>query len=217
MAESDPLKQLGPLLVEAIPPMIVARAIEQPICILRLYYFDTMVPSAYLRMQTVSEECRTDIFAERGRDAPFFLWASCEETGDSEIVLPPPRTTDKTHKRIAKLFEEVYALLTANEDKHMPRYRRIVQQVAVALNAMDWKPICPVSDDFVVLAADGSQHFDNDYDDIVNSIPAERLQLLRSRSFIGPDEEDWDHLPSVGPKAESFDSDEEENFEDDLD
>ena len=65
------------------------------------------------------------------------------------------------------------------------RDKRRSEPVGRGLNRKDWGTICPVTDDFVFVPADGSGYFGNHYDDIVQSVPADRLALLRSRG-LGP-------------------------------
>ena len=81
----------------------------------------------------------------------------------------------------------------------MRPYQRMLQRVSRKLNAKDWSVYCPVTDDFVIAPADGSQYFagDEDYADIVNGIPPKRLAFLRSRGLFGPSEDDWDADPDL--------------------
>jgi hypothetical protein len=194
--KTNPIQALAPLLVEAIPQAIASLKPTRPIAVVRISYYNTCAPSTYLSLRTVSAECRARVLASKGRNAPFYLWSSGEECGDGNIDIPPEEPSDAGYKPIAELCAQVYDLLCEDEkeDEHMGLFRQMIQQVALQLNSRDWKPICPVTDDFVVTAADGSQHFADDYEDLVNSIPADRLALLRSRGLLGPGE-NWDQLP----------------------
>jgi hypothetical protein len=91
----------------------------------------------------------------------------------------------------------VYELLSESEDKYMPALQRMLRRVSRELNKKDWSAICEVTDDFVIAPADGSQFFagDQDYADLVKSIPPKRLALLRSRGLLGPDETGWEARP----------------------
>jgi hypothetical protein len=185
--------QLVPLLVDAIPKAVSALKLKKPVCIVRIYYYDTHAPCTYLSLRTVSAECRDQVVAAKGRNAPFYLWSSGEDCGDGTVGLPPEKPAGKPDKQIAALFEKVYDLLCEDEDEYMDPFREMLRQVAAKLNALDWSKVCKVTDDFVVAPADGSMHFGDDYEDLVASVPEERLELLRSRGFLGP-EETWDQL-----------------------
>lgn len=192
------LDDLVPLLVDAIPQAIASLKLKKPICIVRIYFYDTHAPCTYLSLRTVSADCRAQVLASKGRDAPFSIWSSGEECGDGNIDLPADPPASKTDKKIASLFEQAYELLCEDEDEpseSMVAFRTMLRKVAAKLNALDWKKFCPVTDDFVVVPADGSMHFGGeDYEDMVESIPRKRLELLRSRGFLGPGQS-WDQLP----------------------
>ena len=191
-------ERLAPLLVAAIPQAVASLKLGKPICAVRIYYYDSHAPSTYLLLRTVSAERRDQIVASKGRDAPFTLWSSGEDCGDGQVELPtdPPRREDKL---IAQLFAEVYDQLCGDEDdaeeQTMIAFRAMLQQVSRELNVRDWYRCCPVTDDFIVAPADGSQHFADDYEDLAQGVPPERLELLRSRRLLGPDAERWDQVP----------------------
>jgi hypothetical protein len=189
-----PFESLVPLLVDAIPRAVASMKLRKPICAVRIYYYDTHAPCTYLLLQTVSADCRANVLASKGRNAPYYLWGSGEACGDGEVELPSKHSSSKTRKQIATLFQKVYDLLCEDEDENMVAFREMLQQVARELNSKDWTTICPVTDDFVVIPADGSVHFGDDYQDIAASVLADRLDLLRSRGFLGPGET-WDQLP----------------------
>jgi hypothetical protein len=122
------------------------------------------------------------LFAKHGKEGPAYHWLSTEDWGDL------PGIDFEGRGEIAALFAQVYDLLCDDEDKWMVPFRRMLQRVCRSLNGDDWRSVCAVTDDFFVVPADGSQYFANDYPDIVRSVPAARLKLLRSRGF-GPPEE----------------------------
>ena len=148
----------------------------------------------------MSEKHRTKLVAEHGSDAPYYLWASSEEERDGEIDLPGDDTSKDTHAEITRLFQSVYELLSDddNDDDPQVAFQQMLQRVCRELNEKDWSTYCDVTDDFVIAPADGSQYFggDEDYNDLINSIPADRLALLRNRGLLGPGEDDWDSIPS---------------------
>ncbi len=189
-------QSLVPLLVDALPQTIAASKVPNPICVVRLYYFDTHAPCTYLTLRTISENCRAGILSEKGRDALSYLWASSQESRDGDIDFPDS-SASKAHSKIVELFKRVYDILCEDEEDGMVAFQRMLQQVSRKLNEKDWTTICKVTDDFVIAPADGSQCFagDEDYNDLVNSLPPNRLALLRSRGLLGPSEDDWKDRP----------------------
>lgn len=196
----SPFDALVPLLVDAIPAAVASLKPTKPICILRLYFFDTHAPCAYLLLKSTSTDERTRVLAE---GSTFHLWAAGEGCGDEVVTLPPDRPEEgklAAMVRLAYLFlwpssrlllkiefhlMKVYDLLCEDEDEYMAAYREMLREVARQLNAKDWSKVCPVTDDFVVVPADGSQHFGGeDYEDLVASVPSARLALLRSRGLL---------------------------------
>lgn len=202
MSAMDPFEAIQPLLVDAIPRAIAALDMDDPLCIVRVYYYDTHAPCAYVDFRFVSAQARQRILDEKGKNGLFYLWGSGEEAGIRPSITIPADCLE-TEGQLSRLLAMIYALLGQNEDLYMRSYRAALQAVTRELNAKDWSEICPVSDDFVIVPADGSQHFANEHDDLVQGIPPERLELLRSRGFFGP-EPHWDRRPGYddGQEAE---------------
>jgi hypothetical protein len=191
MNAAEVFERLAARLIDAIPQSIAALRLAEPVCCLRVYYYDTHAPCAYLLLKPVEEAFRSKLLVEAGRSALFYLWASGEGKGDGpEAILGQAETDPET----ADLLQRVYQLLSEDEDRFMPPYRMALQRLSYQLNSNDWARICRVTEDFVVVPADGSQHFADELDDITNSIPPARLDLLRSRGLLGPDKQ-WDRRP----------------------
>lgn len=184
MEPSVVFESLVPLLVDAVPRLVSAQQISKPLCRLRLYYYDTHAPCTYVLLALASVDIRTEFAAKYGEDARRYLWADgCEEKNAGYgVMLDGPG-------EIQRLFAQVYELLCESEEKYMIPFRTMLQRVAWELNLRDWRDVCPVTDDFVVIPADGSVHF-GDFGDIIHSIPSEKLHLLRSRGLGPPD--DWE-------------------------
>jgi hypothetical protein len=85
------------------------------------------------------------------------------------------------------------------ETEELCPIREMVQRVSARLNRIAWHSHAPVTDDFVVFPADGSHTFCADYEEMLASVPAERVDMLRARKLLGTDE--WWTL-SGGPEAE---------------
>jgi hypothetical protein len=182
MSELKVFRELAPLLVEAIPQVVACRRPPRSLCRLRVYYYDTHAPCTYLVLQPATADWRAELLARHGKKAPLHYWASWADGGDLPgIDLDGPG-------RLAELFEDVYTLLCEDEAKHMVAFRDMLQRMCGELNNRDWHSFCPVTDDFVVVPADGSAYFTDDQPDIVRSIPTARLELLRSRGLGLPEE-----------------------------
>ena len=62
---------LAPMLLQAIPDEVRQMKLAKPLAILRIYYYDTHAPCTYLTMRTISSECRSEVVASKGQNAPF--------------------------------------------------------------------------------------------------------------------------------------------------
>ena len=183
MKEAEVFEMLMPLLVKAIPQAVASLELSKPLCRLRVYYYDTHVPCTYLALQPATTEWRAGLLALHRDKAREYLWLSGEDGGDA------PRIDLTGSEEIADLFSQVYDLLCHNEEKYMVLFRAMLHRVCSELNGKNWRDICAVTEDFVVVPADGSMHFCDDYIDIVQSIPQDRLRLLWTKGLGPPD--DW--------------------------
>jgi predicted RNase H-like HicB family nuclease len=95
------------------------------------------------------------------------------------------------HVRCDKIVSEVercYQIFfsgseSSSEDDVMLRpFRESLHSVARRLNQIDWRPILPITDDFAVVVIDGTAYWLDE--DISASVPADRLELLRSRGLL---------------------------------
>jgi hypothetical protein len=191
MIETALFKELVPLLINAIPDALSTRRLPETICCLRIYYYDTHAPCTYLTLSVMTERHRKQLLDTKGRDALFYLWSAGELDGDNirervDVNGPPP---------ITAMFKKVYKRLCSDHGElSMLHFRKVVHKVAYALNEKNWAGRFPVTDDFVFVAADGSQAFADQYVDLIKSIPPDRLNLLRDRGLLGPDRE-WEQRP----------------------
>jgi hypothetical protein len=92
---------------------------------------------------------------------------------------------DRSDNQIAKLLASIYRFLDEDEISGMKMFRGALQSVTLKLNQLDWQQVCEVTDDFVIVPADGSMHFHDDEGDLAGGVPSERLGLLQSRGFLG--------------------------------
>jgi len=192
----NPFETLESRLLEVVPKAIGALKVKQPVCSLRLYYYDTHAPGDDygVDLRLLSADRRTALVAAHGRDAPFYLWAAGEEACDG------PSTNLGAHPGLGRLFRRVYRIMSDadEEEEVVAQLRDVLQRVSMRLNAADWSSVCPVTDDFVVATADGSQVFADDFEDLERSIPTARLDLLRARGLLGPDGDNWARVELPG-------------------
>lgn len=206
MPKPDPFDQLHAILIQEIPREVKSLKAPGPFAALRIVGYDTSVPDPSVGIMTISEGRRKEIVSRRGNFAPYYLWAFGEDPEDGRAHLPPLRYSPtwkdrlialrKVNRQLRAVFVEITRQLEDDEERGMAVYCRCLQGVARELNAMDWNQICPVTDDFVVAAAEGRPE-GTIIDDLVGSIPADRLELLRRRRFLGPEGEWWQYLPGV--------------------
>jgi hypothetical protein len=127
-----------------------------------------------------SDGRRREALAKRGESAPHYLWCADELSGgDFSADIRDPSVT--------ALCRRWYAQLSGRqtEEEELLPMRQMVQRVATRLNCLSWKEYVPVTDDFVVFPADASHTFCADYDEMMASVPADRIELLRSRKMLG--------------------------------
>jgi hypothetical protein len=189
--------KLVPLLVDAIPLAIASLRLVSPICIVRIYYYDTHAPCTYLSLRTISSACRKDVLKNQGKDGLDHLWASGNQCGDGRIDIPTEKSSSKADKELKSLFAEVYKRLCEAEDEEatMIRFGKMLCKVAKKLNAVDWQEVCPTTDDFAIVPADGTTEFRADVEDFIDSVPAARKSALIARGAVP---KDW---LSFDPKA----------------
>jgi hypothetical protein len=184
--------KLVPLLIEAVPRAVQANAYPDLVYCLRVYYdsIDTPQEGYATRLRLIKEANRARVLATTGANAPYYIW--CADETDSTMEHGPNIFLNDDPK-ISKLCGKIYERLCNDEEANLPLLRGAIQEVCRALNQMDWRRFCEATDDFVVFPADGSHTFYDDYGDLVASVPAERVELLRSRGLLGPAER-WDQL-----------------------
>jgi len=171
--KKDVFSQLEALLVEAIPPAVKGAKVADLVYCLRVYYDGTDSPPmqfATPRVRLTKEKLRKERVAEKGKDAPYYLWCA------DETDLPDHGFQICLNKAEIKVrCLEIYRLIGVDESKNLALLRVTMQRVAKALNA---------TDDFVVFPADGSHTYCDDMGDMRASVPAARLELLRERGLL---------------------------------
>jgi hypothetical protein len=184
MASRDLISQLEDSLIAFIPPRVKSLRILEPVYCLRVWYYGTDIDGNRTPSLTLKTEAlRKEVIVEKGKKAPHYLWCADEyEVGDGVFR---DTVEDKT---ISRLCREWFLQLPERplpDDNDLIPLRQTIQRVATVLNRLDWPQYTSVTDDFVVFPADGSHSFGGDYEEMVASVPQEKLDLLRSRSLLG--------------------------------
>lgn len=186
-----PYSTLETLLKMAIPPAVKKLRTPETAFCMRIYYFDTHAPrdKYSFSFRVLGESLRRKLVAESSGAAQleWELWhplsgaangIPCKQPGLYEVHLGDS-------KELTKYFEEVYDLLCDSEDDNMPLLRELARRLSKASNGRSWGPDFPITDDFVAFPADGSGFFGGEHlDDLVASVPGERVELLRQRGYL---------------------------------
>src|SRR5687768_4379251 len=99
MAAEDVFDAIQPLLVDAIPKVVGSVKYDEPLCIVRVYYYDTHAPCTYLDFRCVSVRQRQQAITNKGKGALEYLWGPGEECGTRPKVSIP---SDPDQSRIAR-------------------------------------------------------------------------------------------------------------------
>lgn len=178
-----------PKLVKSIPAYVAQISADAPLAIVRLRFYDTHAPYCYLAFSYFTVPDRLEVLRdpETVRFGPSVLWDSCEDRGPlARLEFPSKPPTDSAEQEVASLFQSVYALMCKDEEKYVSAFRAMLQKVCLQLNQIDWMQYCTVSNDFVIVPSDGSARYWDDNNDILASVPTQRLDLLRDRGFVDP-------------------------------
>jgi hypothetical protein len=89
MAAMDVWDRIQPLLVTAIPSALGSVKHDGPLCIVRVFYYDTHAPCTYLDFRCVSAPQRQQTIERKGMKALQYLWGSGEECGTRPHISIP--------------------------------------------------------------------------------------------------------------------------------
>ena len=186
MNSPEILDRLEDLLTAAIPLRVKAIRISEPVYCLRIWYKGTdslpedRTPSLMLPKQAWRER----MLAEKGEGAPHYIWAADEIDTFRDMVY----FAEIGDPAIERIVFDWYAQMPDRElpdDNDLLPLRDMVRRVAARLNEFQWSKYATVTDDFVVMAADGSHSFVDDFGDMEASVPRERIDQFRSRRLLG--------------------------------
>ena len=174
------LNELTKLLATEIPLWFDGHEVEEPVCCLRIYYFDTHAPFGHLIIRAIYAAERDALYDEAD---DFFdaFWNPAHWFGSGpEIYIGQEEPSDW---RSEQLLSELYAEL--GSDSHMERYQMAIAKVCRALNQFDWAKMFSVTDDFSVVMADGSCFRDDFDQDLVDSLPPKKYDELVEIGWVG--------------------------------
>lgn len=187
------LAELEKRLVALIPDAVKAAKIDEPVYCLRIWYNGTDSPrDAVPWLMLVKESTRKEFVAKHGEKAREYMWQADEATNPGQAY-----NVYLNDAQLERLYAKWYRRLNAaeDEDEALQPFREMVQRVARQLNELDWRPLAPVTDDFVVFPADGAHVFMDDIGDLLASLPPAKLALLQAKELIPPVEEDEEMEP----------------------
>jgi hypothetical protein len=179
--ESETLVAIEDRLGELIPRRVKALGISEPVYCLRIWYYGTdtggdRVPS----LMFCTAAARRKVLAEKGDKVPHYLWCADEVcTGAYFCMIDDPAVSALCRRWYDQPGDR------RPETEELRPVREMVQRVAARLNGLPWSEYVPITDDFVVFAADASHAFCDDYGEMLASVPVERIELLRSRRMLG--------------------------------
>lgn len=159
------------LLVSLIPDRVRELRIPVPVYSLMVEYYTSAVVGAPVPTLKLPSAAYMQRVAEaHGKDAPHYLW-SPPELPDSPDIFACSLQNDEL---LAKV--QAHANLVS---------RKMARAVALRLNDLDWTKIAPVCDGFVVVAADATSAFADEFADIEASVGKARWNDLIAKRRIG--------------------------------
>lgn len=179
-------------LVAAIPSRVKEMEITEPAYCLRIWYFGTDVlpgertPSLMLP----KEAWRRRMLTERGENAPYSIWCADEIYNFRDAAYFAELADSTINEMVAEWYSQMPDRELPDDNDLIP-FQGMVRRVAARLSQLDWSKNAAVSSDFVVMAADGSHSFGGDYEEMVASVPAERIDQFLSRRLLGGVDSWW--------------------------
>lgn len=173
-------------LVAAIPARVKAMEVVEPVYCLRIWYFgtDTLPAERTPSLMLPKEAWRQRMLKEKGEKAPYFIWCADEIYNFRDAAYFAELADSAINEMVAEWYSQMPDRELPDDNDLIP-FQGMVRRVAARLNQMDWSKYAAASTDFVVIAADGSHSFGGDYEEMVASVPAERIDQFRSRRLLG--------------------------------
>lgn len=188
------LKKIEHELIDLFPQAVRRRRIKEPAYGMLICYIDLTTDSYTPFAAVLPESHRARCVANRNVG---HIWSIAELP---TIECPLPRGA-----QIHGMCNAAYGFLSTNwngkdEYEVILPFRKMIYQVCLALNKVDWSGYMPVTDDFTVMASDWSAGFFIQ-DDANASIPAaKKKRLLEEGFFFNPQALPKD--PSLAPTSQ---------------
>jgi hypothetical protein len=188
MTQDELLSRIEALLISHVPRCVKAENIPEPVYSLRIWYHgsDTCGPDRTPGLMLPKESWRARKLAEKGDEAPHYIWCADELDGQGTSIWP-----EINDESLIGFCRQWYALRYSELDDGMTEaealrpFREAMWRVCSRLNEVDWASLAAVTNGFVVFPADWSHAFVDDDAEIQASISRDRIELLRSRRLLG--------------------------------
>lgn len=175
-------RSLANILYQEIPRSIAQIASPVELCNVKLRYFDTSAPAFYYDACPMRTTFRNELLITKGRDALFYVWDEGVDKGVKNFDVP---AADSPARAICKQIQRWRC-----DDETIGEGRDLLRQFVCGLcrrlNQLPWHTFATVSDDFVIYPQNGTDSGIDCYEDIIESIPIEKIRLLRERELLGP-------------------------------
>lgn len=169
-------KSVEQQLLELIPTSISKSDLRGPIYCVLICYCEEDFPSGWPPFLVIGSETERQKIVNAGESVPYFLWAPDllrEHEGNVEIPL-----SDEILNNYCRLHSQLMSL-----KNDYSAGKKILQNIAKALNKLDWSAIAEVTNDFIVAIVDNTGEVDF-AKDIKGVIPSANFRALRQQGLL---------------------------------
>lgn len=167
-------KNIERMLREQIPAGVAAVRGKGPFYCLLICYCGEDFGAGWPPVLTLKPEAETRRIVEHGGEVAYCLWAP-DESDETNVYV---RYGDEALENHCRLHAQ---LMDVKQD--YTSARKILRNVAKALNELDWPKMLDVTPDFVVAAVDNTGEFEL-VDDIKACVPRAKFASLKERGWI---------------------------------
>lgn len=188
MSVDQLISEAVPILADEVCAIAMRLRTSSPMFRLKFWYYDTCAPCCYFLAHGLTAVERDDILRHDGINAGYEIW---DKTGSIEFDIGD-LIERETHSKAIMAKAYMYMSMDRQErnaagltDDARVMSRLIAQRLSWHLNQLNWQNVCSVTDDFIVYAQNGTDYGCDCYEDMVASVPGQKLELLRQRGFLG--------------------------------
>jgi hypothetical protein len=174
------LKDIESRLFELIPAQLRQRKLERVAYALFLCYIDTTTNDHIPYPIVAFDDARKWMLEHHSADASHNLWQPQREMKRGTDFVEVPLADSSLRDRIESCYDAMDS--DANDEIALLPFRKTMWRLANRLNAIDWKGVLAITDDFVVVATDWSGFWVEE--DAKKSIPEPKKRLLESRRLF---------------------------------